>query len=283
MLGRPVEGKYEWSSIDKQMREGAGEEMSLGIVTEHLLGLIAKRVSDNDPGWYDPDGAYAAALPALDLPDTDVLRYGSFIQLRWEIDQKHLMDGEEAPRMLVYVPMAQDQTHHALIELESAGVIMQPGQQPPARNTRLAVVARNALKGVLGEGTAAHVEKQTEAGKLTLVDLDALADKGGEISKGVIALIFGTGNPQEVALSFLDNDRLDESITKKDAKGELAELLRHDLGFDVPDGEVLCDIRQRLASARPDDRSRFRIWPDCAVHSGLGSRRHNARYYCRMR
>jgi len=230
-------------------REGAGEEMSLGIVTEHLISLIAKQVNDNGlVVWYDPDGAYAAALPSLNLSDTEVLRYkGSFIQLRWEIDQKHLMDGEETPRMVLYVPMAQDQTHHALIELESAGVIMQPGQQPPARNTRLAVVARNALKGVLGEDTAAHVEKQTEAGKLTLVDLDTLADKGGEISKGVIALIFGTGNPQEVALLFLDNDRLDESITKKDAKGELVELLRRDFGFDISDGAELDDLRQRLA------------------------------------
>ena len=50
----------------------------------------------------------------------------------------------------------------------------------------------------------AFVEKQAEAGKLSLADLNALADKGGEISKGVLALIFGTGNPQEVALAFLD-------------------------------------------------------------------------------
>ncbi len=220
-----------------------------GIVTEHLIGLIAKQVNDNGlVVWYDPDGAYASAMAALNLPDTTVLRYmGSFVQLRWEIDQKHLMEGEEPPRLVVYVPIAQDQTHHALIELEAAGVIMQPGQQPPARNTRLAVVARNALKGILGEDTAAHVEKQTEAGKLTLADLDTLADKGGEISKGVIALIFGTGNPQEVALSFLDNDRLDESITKKDAKGELGQLLRHDFGFNAPDGAELEDLRRRLA------------------------------------
>jgi len=50
------------------------------------------------------------------------------------------MDGEEPPRLVVYVPMAQEQTHHALIELEAAGVVMQPSQQPPMRNTRLAVV-----------------------------------------------------------------------------------------------------------------------------------------------
>jgi len=221
----------------------------MGIVSEYIRNLIVKQVDDNGiVVWYDPDGAYAEAVEALALPDTAVLRYaGSFVHLRWEIDQKKLMDGEEPPRLVVYVPMAQDQTHHALIELEAAGVVMQPGQQPPARNTRLAVVARNALKNVLGEETAAHVEKQTEAGKLTLADLNALADKGCEISKGVIALIFGAGNPQEVALSFLDSDRLDESITKKDAKGELAELLRRDFGFDAPDRTGLTDVRQRLA------------------------------------
>jgi len=182
----------------------------MGIVSEYVRNLIAKQVDDNGlVVWYDPDGAYSEAVEVLDLPDTTVLRYdGSFVRLRWEIDQKKLMDSEEPPRLVVYVPMAQEETHHALIELEAAGVVMQPGQQPPSRNTRLAVVARNALKSVLGDETAAHVEKQTEAGKLTLADLNALADKGGEISKGVIALIFGTGNPQEVALSFLDSDRL---------------------------------------------------------------------------
>lgn len=225
-----------------------GEEMSRGIVTEHLISLIAKQVDDNGiVVWYDPDGTYSEAVDVLDLPETTVLRYdGSFIRLRWEIDQKKLMDSEEPPRLLVYVQTAQDQTHHALIEFEAAGVVMQPGQQPPARNTRLAILARNALKGVLGYETAGHVEKQAESGNLTLADLNALADKGGEISKGVVVLIFGTGNPQEVALLFLDNDRLDESIVKKDAQGELAELISREFGFDAPAGIELPDLRQKL-------------------------------------
>lgn len=223
--------------------------MNPGIVTQHIISLIARQVNDNGlVVWYDPDGAYEAALPALDLPNTVVFSYkGSFLQLRSEIDREGLMDGEEAPRMVVYVPMAQDQTHHALIELESAGVIMQPGQQPPARNTRLALVARNALKGILGEDYAARVEKQTEEGKLNLADLDALVEKGGEAPKGVLSLIFGTNNAQEIALHFLNDDRFDDSVTEKGAKGELFELLRHDFGFDALEDEGLGDIRWRMA------------------------------------
>jgi hypothetical protein len=47
-------------------------------------------------------------------------------------------------------------------------MVMQSGQQPSLRNTRLSVMVRNALKGVLGKVTAAKVEKQTEAGNLIL-------------------------------------------------------------------------------------------------------------------
>jgi hypothetical protein len=65
------------------------------------------------------------------------LRYdGSFLKLRHEID--HLLnDDERPPRLVVYVPMERTETASALIELDSAGVIMQPRQQPPACNTRL--------------------------------------------------------------------------------------------------------------------------------------------------
>ena len=48
---------------------------------------------------------------------------------------------------------------------------MQPRQQPPACNTRLSVVARNALKPILGEDQVSEIERQVEAGKLSLADL----------------------------------------------------------------------------------------------------------------
>lgn len=95
---------------------------------------------------------------------------------------------------------------------------MQPGQQPPTRNTRLAIVARNALKSILGDETAAEIEKQVDAGKLSLADLNALADKGKDISTGVLSLLFGTSHPQEVALAFLSSDTFDHDGDQESAQ-----------------------------------------------------------------
>ena len=131
----------------------------------------------------------------------------------------------------MYVPIERTETDSALIELDCAGVIMQPRQQPPACNTRLSVVARNALKPILGEDQVAEIERQVEAGKLSLADLDSLADKGKDISTGVLTLIFGSANPQEVALAFLHSDQYDEEIGKKEAAegtaSPAASQLRH--------------------------------------------------------
>ena len=95
---------------------------------------------------------------------------------------------------MVYVPHAQADTHHALIELEAAGVVMQPGQQPPPRNTRLAIVGRNALKHFVGDERVNEYERQIEAGQLTLLDLDQLGDLGIGLSTAGLTLVYGTGN-----------------------------------------------------------------------------------------
>ena len=187
----------------------------MGIVTTHLFNLIAKQVEDHRlVVWYDPEQAYATAAAELELPNTTVARYdGSFFQLRHDIDA--LLNDEQPPRLVVYVPDDRGNTYNALIELEAAGVIMQPGQQPPNRNTRLAIIARNALKSILGDETAAEIEKQVEAGKLSLADLNSLAEKGKDISTGVLSLIFGTANPQDVALAFLHSDAYDQEIDQE--------------------------------------------------------------------
>lgn len=204
----------------------------MGIVTEHLIGLIAKQVDDRGlVVWYDPEGAYAEAAAELKIPKTTVARYqDSFFRLRHEID--HLLNDGQPPRLVVYVPMSQTDAQSALIELEAAGMVIRPGQQPPNRNTKLAVVARNALRTTRGDEQLAEVEKQVEAGKLSLADLNALADKGKDT--GILSLIFSTANPQEVALAVLHSDRYDAEIEKKSARKELKRLLATVFDFEPP-------------------------------------------------
>ena len=124
------------------------------IVTDYLLQLIVKQVDERGlVVWYDPEEAYGAAGAELHVPRTTVARYeGSFFKLREEVD--HLLNNGQPPRLVVYVPIERTETHSALIELDCAGVILQPRQQPPACNTRLSVVARNALKPILGDNPA---------------------------------------------------------------------------------------------------------------------------------
>ena len=220
--------------------------MSMNIVSEHLIGLIAKQVEERSlVVWYDPSAEYRTVAERLEIPGATIARYdGSFLKLRREIDS--LLNNLEAPKLVVYVPVEQASTQHALVELEAAGVVMQPGQQPFKCNTRLALVARNALKNVIGDENAAEVEKQVDQGKLTLKDVDALGTKGQDITKGVVSIIFGTGNSQEVALAFLASDRLDADIEKKSAITEMVSLLQNTFEVELPDKVALANIRERL-------------------------------------
>lgn len=220
----------------------------MAVVTEYLFQLISKQVEDKGlVVWYDPEQAFVSAAAELAIPKTTVARYdGSFFRLRHEID--HLMNGDLPPRLVVYVPEERRNTHSALVELEAAGVVVQPGQQPPNRNTRLAVVARNALKPLLGDDQVVEIEKQVEVGKLTLDDLNVLADKGRDISTGVLTLIFGSANPQEVSLAFLHGDDHDAEIEKKTAQNDLRNLLQPSFDIeDFPASATLANLRERLA------------------------------------
>jgi hypothetical protein len=218
----------------------------MGVVTKSLAQLIAKQVDDKGLiVWYDPERAYGAAVSEMSLPNTTVARYdGSFFQLRQEID--HLLNDSHPPRLVVYVALERSETNGALIELDCAGVVMQPRQQPPERNTRLSVVGRNALKPILGEDQVAEIERQVESRKLSLADLNSLAEQGIDISTGVLKLIFDSANHQEVALAFLHGDHYDEEMGKKEAGEELRQLLQ--IGFDIelPVAEALGNWRIRL-------------------------------------
>ncbi len=218
----------------------------MAVVTEYLVQLIAKQVDEKGLViWYDPEEAYGSVVEELTLLKTTVARFeGSFLKLRKEID--YLMNEGQPPRLIVYVPIEREKTQAALIELDAAGVIVQPRQQPPACNTRLSVVARNALRPILGEDQVGEIERQVEAGKLSLADLNSLADKGKDISSGVLVLIFGSANPQDVSLAFLHDNQYDSEIEKKQAGKELRRLLQISFDIELPAAESLSNWRRKL-------------------------------------
>ncbi len=221
----------------------------MGIVTDYLVTLVSRQVdAAGIVVWYDPDHYYGEVASNLALPNTTIALYrDSFFALRREIEL--LLEGLELPRLVVYVPLDPVETHNALIEVETAGVVMKPGQQPPIRNTRPSLIARNALKSVLPEKHLASIEKQVEAGrdKLSLAELDKLAERGEEGMQGILSLIFGTGNPQEVALAFLAGEQYDKELAQKGALPELMTLLRQTFDVDLSVGETADACHTRLA------------------------------------
>jgi hypothetical protein len=196
--------------------------------------------------WFDPECHYQELVQQLTLPDTLIIQYeNSFFALRYSIEP--YLNDIEPPRLLVYVPLAPSDTQQALAELQIMAAEMRPGHSSPHANTRLSLLARNVLKPLLGEDTALSCEKQVQAGKLSLADLDTLAERGTGIKQGVVALIFGTGSVQDVALAFLNSDRYDAEIVNKDAGAELATLFFETFDIERIDREIPADYRLRLA------------------------------------
>ena len=219
----------------------------MGIVTDYITSLIQKQVDERGLVlWFDPENYYVSLAENLSLPRAAVVRYnGSFFALRKEIEP--LMGGDAPPRLVVYVPLDKAATYNALVEVEVAGTVMMPGQQPPSRNTRLSIIARNALKPTFGDETAASIEKQVEDGKIDLAGLDELAKHGEGITKGVVTLTFGTSSAQDIALKFLSSERHDAEIVKKEAGPELAMLLRNEFDVDLTKAKTPHDMRTQLA------------------------------------
>jgi hypothetical protein len=225
------------------------------LVTEALLNLLRQQVEDHGTVvWFDPERWYLDLARTLEpdvVADAAVRRYDpehGFVWLRRRLES--LWEKRtSAPRLLLYVPLARAETHHALAEFELAGVVMRPGQQPPERNTALAAVARRALEAVFPPAALEQIAAQVEAGQLSLAELDELAEKRIEAQTGVIVAIFGSGNVSEVAIRFLAraDPALDDEIESRHALGNLARLLSDALGVPFPADRGSAALRAQLA------------------------------------
>ena len=217
----------------------------MGVVSDHLRGLVERQVKERGlVVWFDPEGHYREFAEDFSLPETAVERYeDGFFELRHRIEPHLAAEEDSPPHLVVYVPLAEEDTHNALIELTEPGVVMKPGQHSVNLNTRLAVLAKRALRPVLGDRQTAKIEKDVASGKLTLADLDRLTTDRSE----VLALIFGTAYPQDVALKFLGSGQYDAELAGRSAIGDLASLLGGAFDISLPKDAACDELRVALA------------------------------------
>lgn len=226
----------------------------MGKVTEELIGLLVKQVEDRGiVVWYDPEQAYGAVAAGLNVPGTTVLCYtDGFFELRHRIepflecvDDKGRLrkKAEIPPRLVVYVPQDRNDSQYALIEVEAAGVVMEPGANPWQRNTRLKVLAERVFRQISPD-RAPEIVRKVEQGTVNLAELDWLGDQSGEL--GAVKLVFGTTATREVATMFACSDERDAAIQEKAALAELADLVRTDLGIEIQPQGTIPDARRIL-------------------------------------
>jgi hypothetical protein len=232
----------------------------MGKVSEHLQSIIERQLKDHGiVVWYDPDGAYSRFCETLSLPEAEIVPWeDSFFRLRHALEGFLEFVDEEGrlhpdchvpPKLLVYVPQARQETLQALVELEAAGVVLEPGAPPWQRNTRLRVIADQVFRKIAPD-QAESICKQVEEGHLSLEELDKLAQEVDVIQSGAIKLVFGTVSPMEVALKFAASPDYDHALESKQALPELAALFERGFGLQslntASSGELRKELRRLL-------------------------------------
>lgn len=207
----------------------------MGLVRDYIRKMVAKQVKDNHlVVWFDPDEIYGDIVADLEMPDATVARYqDSFFELRHDIAP--LMTREDPPDLLIYVPLAEEETDKALIAYTSAGIVLKPGQTPWQRHTGLGVIANQALKEIIEDSAERErIIKKVDEGELTLDDLDALAERSRRTShQEILTLIYGVDSSQNITLSFLSQPALDTELIRKNALGDLKIFLRAEYGAEI--------------------------------------------------
>ncbi len=225
----------------------------MGLITNTLLATLQELLDRHHVVvWFDPEQAYAAVTDTLagqlTAPKTIFARYDpaqGFLALRRALEP--VWSQEEAPRLLIYVPLAESKTHNALAEFVVAGIRLEPGAHPPERNTRLALVTRRALEKVFPDATVEKIVSDVEKGQLSLAEIEALAEKGQEVQMGVLSIIFQTSNAKEIALRFLSDATVDKDLAAKAAGPALASLLGDTLDVSLGEGDDLAALRVMLS------------------------------------
>ena len=228
----------------------------MGKLSDRIRNMLAEQVARRGiVVWYDPEKAYTKFASELSLPETTVLYYeDGFFRLRRELEP-HLEFVNDTgkpndgcgvpPNVVIYAPLDRAQTDHALVEAETAGVVVEPGAEAPERNSRLRVQAEAFFLEVSPE-TATDIARQVDEGVRTLDDLDNMADEVGNIASRAVKLVFGAASPLELIIEFASTDEKDSKLEEKKALGEVISLVQSELGFDLSGAGTPADARQML-------------------------------------
>jgi hypothetical protein len=221
----------------------------MGKITDFLVEQIKKQIAENHiVVWFDYERnkpQFTEVIKNLEIPGTTIIQYeGSFLKMRH--DASPLMVDERPPNLLLYIPLDERENENILVGFTKTGVVMKPGQSPWQRNTRLAVVTRMALKGILDESDLEDIEKKIDAGSLSLRDLDRIADTTSRVNLDVLYLIYDSRNPSDITLQFLTNPQKDPEILEKSALSDLKTLFEAEFGLS-PRGTSPDECRGEVA------------------------------------
>src|SRR6267142_1142767 len=217
------------------------------VITQTVEKLIADDIRDHSlVVWFDPDRHYETIVRGLRAGQERTLVYvGSFYKLRLEAEP--FLRGFDPPRMLVYVPIPWEHAEEPLAELLALGVTLRPGVQGN-RNTRLAVVARKALKGRVPEARLDDLDRQIEQGGLTLSELEQLAEEsGGGPLPTALTVHFGTALVDEAALDFLAHPDRDAELVGRNGLVDWMQALQTQFGIFAESNIAAGALRQLLA------------------------------------
>lgn len=229
----------------------------MGLISTAVEALLRRQVADRGlVVWYDPRKTYGELVKRLAIADCTILQHAAgFFRLREQLepilecvneDGTLKADADIAPRVLVYVPVARATTEYALIEAESAGVVVEPDATTPERNSRLGRIVENVFREI-APAKAEHLGRQADDGLLTVEELDRMAgEAGATTATGALQIVFGHVSAEEMLLQFAAVASHDAELKAKSAVPEILALIQSEVGLEMPATEDCEAVRAAL-------------------------------------
>jgi len=211
----------------------------MGPVSAAIIDLIKKQVEkEHLVVWFDPEQHYSSVIESLKISDAIIEKFeGSFLKIRHDVSS--LMRNDEPPNLLIYIPLAEEDTYDALAAFTAAGSVIKPGQNSIHLNSRLSVIAGRVLKNQgKDESEIREIEKKISSDLLTLADLDHMTGIVASPVSETLRLIFKSADPLDITLLFLSHNEYDSVLDAKSAYSELAQLLQLEYGIVLPDDNL---------------------------------------------